>query len=559
MTRSPCEADPGTSRISALPRWAMTFALLFAGCVTVCLTANAQFHELGPPPIPEAAAREQIKTLLEKVDAANRQQTVTSISGLLAWYRDLIDEELIAGWQSDGRATLPEVMESLADSRVATTIVEFSWHQGRQVAFRPAYAPLLEHLIARYPESAKPLLDDLLGPARVGQTMPDLSEPEAGVLCRILLDLRDVGTWKASALQILPHYRRIVDNLLAQDIRGSDNAKSYAAQRWSVDLQAADPAPNTQRASAQSATPPRSSQSVTAPNPQNNRNTPNPQRPTVLIAQDTPGSPDATPAPTPTPPGPAGPFRVGNGVSQPSVTFKVDPEYSEVARKLHVDGAVALATVVDQTGTARDIHVVKSLGYGLDEKAIEAVQKWKFKPGMKGGQPVNVRATIEVNFRLLVGQINPFWHPGRTAFALEAGVAGPVVTDGTLPPHKEATNESVVLKFTVTSSGSVKNIEFAGGSQSAAGLLSSNLGKWKFQPAFKNGVPVEVTGQITIIGGLGDGVPMPPLSTASPNSAGSSTTAGQPPAVKVTSAVVTRVLPGSGVGNFPPAEETSSF
>jgi len=45
--------------------------------------------------------------------------------------------------------------------------------------------------------------------------------------------------------------------------------------------------------------------------------------------------------------------------------------------------------------------VVKSLGMGLDEKAIEAVEKWKFKPGMKGGQAVNVRATIEVNFRLL--------------------------------------------------------------------------------------------------------------------------------------------------------------
>jgi TonB family protein len=56
---------------------------------------------------------------------------------------------------------------------------------------------------------------------------------------------------------------------------------------------------------------------------------------------------------------------------------------------------------VDQEGRARDIHVLKSLGMGLDEKAVEAVQKWKFKPGMKGGQAVNVRAQIEVNFRLL--------------------------------------------------------------------------------------------------------------------------------------------------------------
>jgi protein TonB len=96
-----------------------------------------------------------------------------------------------------------------------------------------------------------------------------------------------------------------------------------------------------------------------------------------------------------------GVFRVGGGVSQPSVLVKVDPEYSEEARKAKYSGTVMLSVVVDAEGRARDIHVVKSLGMGLDEKAVEAVEKWKFKPGMKGGEAVNVRATIEVNFRLL--------------------------------------------------------------------------------------------------------------------------------------------------------------
>jgi uncharacterized protein len=94
-----------------------------------------------------------------------------------------------------------------------------------------------------------------------------------------------------------------------------------------------------------------------------------------------------------------GVFRIGGGVSQPAVIYKVDPEYSEKARKAHYSGTVMLAVIVDSGGRARDIHVVKSLGMGLDEKAMEAVAKWKFKPGMKDGQPVNVRATIEVNFR----------------------------------------------------------------------------------------------------------------------------------------------------------------
>jgi TonB family protein len=96
-----------------------------------------------------------------------------------------------------------------------------------------------------------------------------------------------------------------------------------------------------------------------------------------------------------------GVFRVGGGVSAPAVILKVDPEYSEEARKAKYSGTVLLSVIVDQEGHARDIHVLKSLGMGLDEKAIEAVQKWKFKPGMKGGQAVNVRAQIEVNFRLL--------------------------------------------------------------------------------------------------------------------------------------------------------------
>ncbi|HWD98858.1 MAG TPA: energy transducer TonB [Bryobacteraceae bacterium] len=94
-------------------------------------------------------------------------------------------------------------------------------------------------------------------------------------------------------------------------------------------------------------------------------------------------------------------FRVGGGVSQPAVIYKVDPEYSDEARKAKYSGTVTLSVIVDTEGKARDIHVIKSIGMGLDEKAIEAVQKWKFRPAMKGSTPVNVRATIEVNFRLL--------------------------------------------------------------------------------------------------------------------------------------------------------------
>ena len=96
-----------------------------------------------------------------------------------------------------------------------------------------------------------------------------------------------------------------------------------------------------------------------------------------------------------------GAYRIGGGVSSPQVLFKVDPEYSEEARKAKYGGTVLIKLIVLPDGKAADIKVVRSLGLGLDEKAIEAVEKWKFKPGMKNGVAVPVMATIEVNFRLL--------------------------------------------------------------------------------------------------------------------------------------------------------------
>ena len=96
-----------------------------------------------------------------------------------------------------------------------------------------------------------------------------------------------------------------------------------------------------------------------------------------------------------------GVFRVGGGVTAPALVYKVEPEYSEEARKAKYQGTVVLYVEVDTNGKARNLRVLRSLGLGLDEKAIEAVQKWRFRPGQKNGQPVVVAATIEVNFRLL--------------------------------------------------------------------------------------------------------------------------------------------------------------
>lgn len=96
-----------------------------------------------------------------------------------------------------------------------------------------------------------------------------------------------------------------------------------------------------------------------------------------------------------------GVFRVGGGVSSPIPVYKVEPEYSEEARKAKFQGTVVLSIIIDEKGTPTNFKVVRPLGLGLDEKAIEAVSKWRFRPGVKEGKPVAVIATVEVNFRLL--------------------------------------------------------------------------------------------------------------------------------------------------------------
>ena len=96
-----------------------------------------------------------------------------------------------------------------------------------------------------------------------------------------------------------------------------------------------------------------------------------------------------------------GVYRIGGGVSAPTVLLKIEPEYSEEARKAKWQGTVVLSLIVDEKGMPEELKVVRALGLGLDQKAIEAVTKWRFKPGMKDGKPVAVQATIEVNFRLL--------------------------------------------------------------------------------------------------------------------------------------------------------------
>jgi TonB family protein len=93
--------------------------------------------------------------------------------------------------------------------------------------------------------------------------------------------------------------------------------------------------------------------------------------------------------------------RVGSGVTPPKLVTKREPDYTPEARALKIEGQVTLQVTIDVDGSARDIKLMKGLGYGLDEAAATALTQWQFQPGARGGVPVPVMAAIEVNFRML--------------------------------------------------------------------------------------------------------------------------------------------------------------
>jgi TonB family protein len=93
-------------------------------------------------------------------------------------------------------------------------------------------------------------------------------------------------------------------------------------------------------------------------------------------------------------------FHVGDGVSAPRPIFTPEPEFSEEARKAKYQGVVVLNIIVGTDGRVHNPRVVRSLGMGLDEKAMEGVKIWKFDPSKKDGRAVAVEMNIEVAFNL---------------------------------------------------------------------------------------------------------------------------------------------------------------
>jgi TonB family protein len=107
----------------------------------------------------------------------------------------------------------------------------------------------------------------------------------------------------------------------------------------------------------------------------------------------------------------SGKYHVGDGVSPPRLLYAVDPDYTERARRMRVQGKVVLSLTVDPQGRPQDVRVLHSLAEkvdkkrrdaasDLDEKAVEAVEQYRFDPAFLKGKPVPVETTLEVNYQI---------------------------------------------------------------------------------------------------------------------------------------------------------------
>lgn len=199
----------------------------------------------------------------------------------------------------------------------------------------------------------------------------------------------------------------------------------------------------------------------------------------------------------------------------PQILQKTDPEYSEEARIAGLEGAVTLTGTITEEGVPHDMRVTGSLGFGLDEKALAAIQHWRFTPGTRQGQPVPVVMTIPVDFRLPDKQSR--WHLIRAEFTPPEGASRPQFSKTSYPYgigiSLNAFEEAIVIRaigreatatvaFDVDEHGLPVNLQVLNASHPIWGPEATAIVRdWQFVPGMKYGAPVSVLCTLDLVWG----------------------------------------------------------
>ena len=186
-------------------------------------------------------------------------------------------------------------------------------------------------------------------------------------------------------------------------------------------------------------------------------------------------------------------FPAGDGVTPARVVQKTAPEYTEAARQAKLEGTVGLRMIVNADGEPEDVYVMRPLGLGLDQEAVDAVRNWRFAPGMKDGRMVSVVTDVDVPFHLLAGRAD--WHLARVDFDLPPGTSLPDIEDAPYPAASGPERyDAVSLTFEIDAAGAPVNIRTAKSTDPKwEQALTEMLRNWRFRPATKDGVAVGVT------------------------------------------------------------------
>lgn len=184
--------------------------------------------------------------------------------------------------------------------------------------------------------------------------------------------------------------------------------------------------------------------------------------------------------------------------TQPGIIIRNDPEYSTEATRAFVQSTVLLSITVGEDGKAHDIKVAQPSGFGLDEKAVEAIQTWVFRPGTKDGRPVPMPANVEMNFRLQVRNDTEdhSYQFARLNFTLPTSATRPELIIGKLPGNP-ATAGDQALRFhlQVGIDGVPGDITVLGSTDKAWEQKALRVIRaWRFRPASLAGLAIPVDG-----------------------------------------------------------------
>lgn len=211
-------------------------------------------------------------------------------------------------------------------------------------------------------------------------------------------------------------------------------------------------------------------------------------------------------------------FHLGAGITPPFVATKPPPGFSDEARIAKLEGSVLLSLIVGANGRPRDMQVIRPLGLGLDESAIENVKTWTFKPGTKNGVPVDVRVNEEVFFRPKRALWD--WHLVRAVFQTPPGGIRPIVFQAKFPATVDVEeNASVTIAFDVGTNGAAANLRVVKSSDARweRELLAAVHTGWRFRAGTLEGKLVMVPAWFEFVRGSHSPIPALPIPLPKPS------------------------------------------